>query len=386
MDKKKQIQFNLNNFLLAMSTALDSVEKDVDDVKDGHAKRVAYIALLLAKEFNYEAKGLFDVCAYSFIHNIALKNTGRISKEYCEIGQELANNFPFLTDEKDVIKYHCESYDGSGIFALKADDIPLFSQFIFVADTLDREFDLSNKSIENREKVVNYLQENENKLFSTDMVECIVEFSQCTSFWLDLQNENALLNTIFTTIQDFSITPTFEEVLELTFIFTKIVDEKSALIDKASLMADYYKFEHKDKQTFKIAASVCQVGKLCIPDRIVSKEESLSTSEYEVMKAYPYFTKMILNNILGFSDICSWAGAVQESMSGDGYPYALEGKDLSLKHRLLGALVVYESLISEKTYRKAFSHDSTIETMRQMVNEGKLDKAIVEDISSVLAV
>ncbi len=374
MDKKKQIKFNLNNFLLAMSTALDSVEKDIDDVKEGHSKRVAYIALLLAKEFNYEAKGLFDVCAYSFMHNIALKQTGRVSKEYCEVGQELANKLPFLTNEENIIKYHCEAFNGSGFFGLKSESIPLFSQFINVADTLDREFDLSNKCIDNRQKIINFMQENENRLFSTDMVECLIEFSQKSSFWLDLQNENALMNVIFSNLQDFSIEPTFEEVLELSFIFMTLVDE-------ASKMADYYSFEHKDKETFKIAASLCQIGKLCIPDRIISKQETLSQNEYEVMKAYPYYTKVILNNILGFNDICSWASTLQERIDGSGYPFKKEANELSLKHRLLASLVVFESLVSPQPYRNAFEKE---EAITLMLEDSSLDKTIINDIKACL--
>lgn len=34
-------------------------------------------------------------------------------------------NFPFLTDHKNIIKYHHENYDGSGFFGLKGDEIPL---------------------------------------------------------------------------------------------------------------------------------------------------------------------------------------------------------------------------------------------------------------------
>ena len=45
MNKKKQMQFNLNNFLLATSIALDFVSKDRYKISLGHAKRVAYIAL-----------------------------------------------------------------------------------------------------------------------------------------------------------------------------------------------------------------------------------------------------------------------------------------------------------------------------------------------------
>ena len=53
MDKKKQMQFNLNNFLLATSIALDFVSKDRYKISLGHAKRVAYIALNIGIKMDF---------------------------------------------------------------------------------------------------------------------------------------------------------------------------------------------------------------------------------------------------------------------------------------------------------------------------------------------
>lgn len=119
MDKKRQIQFNLNNFLLALSYPLDAIENEYYNTDLKHSKKIAFIALKLAKEFNYEKEYLSDICSYSLIHNIALKETTKREKEYCLLGEEYIKSFPFLTDEKEIIKYHCEHYDGSGVFGLK---------------------------------------------------------------------------------------------------------------------------------------------------------------------------------------------------------------------------------------------------------------------------
>ncbi|WP_044418700.1 HD-GYP domain-containing protein [Halarcobacter anaerophilus] len=385
MDKKKEMLFNLNNFLLAMSTALDEVEKEVYKVSCFHSKRVAYLALKLAKEFNFEKEGLSDICSFALLHNIGLKKSLKKGKAYCLLGEEYSSRFPFLTDEKNIIKYHCEYYDGSGIFGLKGDEIPLFSQFLAFADTLDTKFDLSKKDINNRKEILEFVKKSENTLFSTDMVECFFEFSEVESFWLDLQNEQELLTYIFSSLFDFSIPLKFEDVLSLSSIFHELIDNNSNLISNCSKMADFYNFDHKDKQTFLIAASLANIGKFFIPSKILEKKDTLELNEYTQIKAYPYYTKKVLSNIIGFSDINNWASTIQEFIDKSGYPFCLEGKDLSLKNRLLTTTNIYTSLITEKTYRAAFSKEEAFKIMDKLSNDKRVDKSIVEDLKSVFS-
>jgi len=384
MDKKKQMAFNLNNFLLSMSQALDSVESRVCNTSENHSKRVAYIALKLALEFNYEKEGLFDICAYSLCHNIALNKTKEINKQYCNLANEYANKLPFVSEQVDVLKYQAEHYDGSGIFGLKEHEIPLFSQFISFANIIDTKFDLSKSSIENREEIISFIKSEENKLFSTDMIECFEEFSSSTSFWLDLQNENEMMTFIFSKLQDFTIALDFEEILEITKIFSSLLADESALLNSCEKLADFYDFEHKDKQVFLIAASLNKLGMFFIDEEVLNKKEELSKNEYELIKSYPYYTKKILSNIIGFADIVSLSSRVQESINGEGYPFNYEAKDLSLKHRLLSILVVYNALLSTKFYRKAYCHEEAIEIMNEMANKGQLDSSIIRDIDEVL--
>ncbi|XOB60772.1 HD-GYP domain-containing protein [Campylobacterota bacterium DY0563] len=383
MDKKRQIQFNLNNFLLALSYPLDAIENHYYNTDLIHSKKIAFIALKLAKEFNYEEKYLSDICSYSLIHNIALKQTNKKGKEYCLLGEEYIKSFPFLTDEKDIIKYHCEHYDGSGTFGLKGDEIPLFSQFIAFVDIIDTQFNLSTKDISNREKIIDLVKKNELVLFSSDIVECFMEFSEVESFWLDLQNEQEMLTYIFSSLFDYTQALDFEDILSMTSIFYKIIDKESRLLENCEKVADFYNFDHKDKQTFLIAASLSNIGKFFISQKLIDKDIVLEPYEHKQIKAYPYYTNKTLSNIIGFSDINTWATRVQEFIDGSGYPYSFEGKDLSLKDRLLSITNIYSSLTSEKKYRDAFSNIEAIKVLETFAKEGKIDKAISEDFKKI---
>ncbi|WP_320034078.1 HD domain-containing phosphohydrolase [Halarcobacter sp.] len=383
MDKKRQIQFNLNNFLLALSYPLDAIENHYYNTDLIHSKKIAFIALKLAKEFNYEEKYLSDICSYSLIHNIALKQTNKKGKEYCLLGEEYIKSFPFLTNEEDIIKYHCEHYDGSGTFGLKGDEIPLFSQFIAFVDIIDTQFNLSTKDISNREKIIDFVKKNELVLFSSDIVECFMEFSEVESFWLDLQNEQEMLTFIFSSLFDYTQALDFEQILSMTTIFYKMMDGESNLLENCEKVADFYNFDHKDKQTFLIAASLTNIGKFFVPQKLVEKSTVLEPNEHKKIKAYPYYTNKTLSNVIGFADINTWASRIQEFVDGSGYPYCLESKDLSLKDRLLCVINIYSSLTSQKKYRDAFSKDEAIKVLESFAHNGKIDKAIAKDFNKI---
>lgn len=381
MDKKKQIAFNLNNFLLSTSNALDSLESQLFNTSSNHSKRVAYISLKLAQEFNYGPEKLFDLCAFSLMHNIGFVKNDDKNKEYCELANLNSTCLPFLENREEVLKYQCENYDGSGLYGLKADEIPLFSQFISFADFIDTKFSLDNLSIENREDIIEFVKKNETKLFSEDIVECFLMFSEKTSFWLDLQSEHEILTFIFSTIHDYTTAIDFQIMLEYSSIFHR--KDNSLFLSNCKKSLEYYSFDHKDEQTFLIAASFYDIGKLFIPQKILNKKEKLTKSEYEFIKSYPYLTKKTLNNIMGFNDITTWASRVQETNDSLGYPFGLGTKDLSFKDRLLRALVVYNSLVNDNSYREGFSHNDAIYLMKELGEKEKLDISIVNDLDEV---
>lgn len=381
MDKKKQIQFNLNNFLLSISLVLDLVEKDIKGTKKNHTKRVAFIALKIAQKFELSPQEMGDLCSYCLIHNISLSKNNDYTKEYYELAQKLSNKLPFLCQYNDILKYHQENYDGSGLYGLKENDIPFLSQIISFSHTIDTNFDLSGDDIERKKKVFEFIENNEDKLFSKDISDMFIEIASSIDFWMDIQSENDILFFIFSSLHDFTITPTFEEVLKYTSIFTVLNDENKNLLDKCEAMADFYKFDHKDKYTFLIAASLYNIGKLAIPTNILKKTDKLDENEFEIIKTYPYYTKKVLSNLMGFNDISSWASRVQERIDGEGYPYKLSGKDLSLKDRLMAALNVYQSLTTKKSFRDKLTHKEAIAIMLELAQKNILDKTIIEDIN-----
>lgn len=198
------MNFNLNDFLGALSSSLDFVEIDLLGASSNHSKRVVYISLKIAGEFCFTDDEKFDLCSFALLHDNGLcaealqveppreakKNTIQQLERYtvhCDIGEENVRDFPFFTNIRNVIKYHHENYDGSGIFGLKGDEIPLMSQIIALADTVDNLFHFETPSIENRKKIIDFISKKQNIFYSEALVNTFLKVSSNTSFWLDLQ-------------------------------------------------------------------------------------------------------------------------------------------------------------------------------------------------------
>lgn len=383
MDKKKQMQFNLNNFLLSTSIALDFVSKYRYKISLGHSKRVAFIALNIGIKMDLSPEELSDLCAYSLLSSIGLNQSSN-DKEFCEISNECAKEFPFLNENENILLYQREKIDGSGIFGLKNEEIPLFSQIIFLAKTLDVMYDFGKENIKNRFDAIEFVKDKLDIYFSRQIIENFFECVRDVSFWQDMLNEQDTMMFIYASLHDFTKPLDFEDILKMTTIFHKIENPQSKLIELAEIMSDFYEFEHKDKLTFLIASSLCNIGKLALSKDLLEKVDDLDIYEIEKIRTYPYYTKKILQNIIGFSDITSWAVKVQERLDGTGYLSGLYAKDLNFKDRLLQTLNAYNALRENRVYREFFSHDEAIEILKFEVSENRFDMAIVEDLDRVL--
>lgn len=127
------------------------------------------------------------------------------------------------------------------------------------------------------------------------------------------------------------------------------------------------------------------MGKLSVPDEILKKPASLSDEEYAVIKRHPEWGERLLSELGGFS------GAVRrlvlnhhERLDGSGYPGCLKGEALDLETRILAVCDVYDALISNRVYRKAFSHDEAVAILETEAGS-KLDRRCVATLLRLLS-
>ncbi|KGG80891.1 HD family phosphohydrolase [Caloranaerobacter azorensis H53214] len=402
------MKFNLNEFLLAVSWALDFVETDILGVSLNHSKRVAYISLKMAEEIGMRPEEIFDLVSLALLHdnsisekaihdtiqnkNIDILSSIESCRKHCIISEENLKNYPFLTNVEGVILYHHENYDGSGFFGKKEDSIPLMSQIISLADTLDLKFDLKNSYFKNRNEILSFVKANENKLFSSRLVNTFLKISENTGFWLDLKDEH-IIRALKSNLPLFSKNLNLEKIHDITKVFSKIIDSKSkftlehsyGLSLKVSEMSDYYNKDREEKLKLIIAADLHDLGKLAIPNSILDKNGKLTEREFDIIKTHTYYTRIVLSEISGFEEITEWAANHHEKLDGSGYPFGKNDRQLDFNSRLMACLDIYQALTEERPYRKPIPHYKAIEILKQMAYDGAIDITIVDDIDKVFS-
>ncbi|MFZ4709472.1 MAG: HD-GYP domain-containing protein, partial [Zwartia sp.] len=116
------------------------------------------------------------------------------------------------------------------------------------------------------------------------------------------------------------------------------------------------------------AAPLHDLGKIGIPDAILLKNGPLSSDEWTVMKTHALIGESVLDVLElerdGASDVIAKAiriaGGHHEKWDGTGYPRGLAGDAIPLEARIMSLADMYDALLSERPYKKAWSHDEAV--------------------------
>ena len=116
------------------------------------------------------------------------------------------------------------------------------------------------------------------------------------------------------------------------------------------------------------AAPLHDIGKIGIPDAILLKNGPLSSDEWTVMKTHALIGESVLDVLElerdGASDVIAKAiriaGGHHEKWDGTGYPRGLAGDAIPLEARIMSLADMYDALMSERPYKKAWSHDEAV--------------------------
>jgi len=135
----------------------------------------------------------------------------------------------------------------------------------------------------------------------------------------------------------------------------------------AALIAEgIYEDEIKkwDIDFFLASAQLHDVGKIAISDLVLNKPAKLSPEEFEVMKSHVTVGVAAIKKIMRNADEHAFldhalliVGAHHEKWDGTGYPAGLSGENIPLEGRLMAIADVYDALIAERPYKKAFTHE-----------------------------
>ncbi len=116
------------------------------------------------------------------------------------------------------------------------------------------------------------------------------------------------------------------------------------------------------------SAILHDVGKIGIPREILQKPGKLTEAEFEIIKRHPVEGEKIVKPIN--PEAAKIIRHHHEHWDGSGYPDRLKGEEIPLLSRIITVADVFDALITDRTYRKAFDQEKAIRIMKE--GSGKL--------------
>jgi putative two-component system response regulator len=144
-----------------------------------------------------------------------------------------------------------------------------------------------------------------------------------------------------------------------------------------------------DVEKIVSSARMHDLGKISITDIIMNKPGKLTDDEFEIMKTHAREGERIIDEIIAqtgegefLRNARLFAGSHHERWDGKGYPNGLKGFEIPLQGRIMAIVDVYDALVSERPYKKAFDDEEAVQII--MSNAGThYDPVIAEVFLSV---
>ena len=115
-------------------------------------------------------------------------------------------------------------------------------------------------------------------------------------------------------------------------------------------------FSEKELGDLELAALLHDVGKIAVPESILNKPGKLTDEEFKLIKEHPARGEAILSPVIELKEISRVVRAHHERYDGRGYPDRLKGREIPIGARIMTIADTYDSITSERPYRKAASH------------------------------
>ncbi len=129
--------------------------------------------------------------------------------------------------------------------------------------------------------------------------------------------------------------------------------------------------------TIRAASLLHDIGKVGIPDSILSKEGPLTDEEWEPVKIHPKLGVEILRHIIDLVNCLPSILHHHEHYNGRGYPSGLKGDSIPLEGRILAIADAYDAMTSPRPYRKQLPAQSALEELRRCAGT-QFDPKLVE--------
>jgi HD-GYP domain-containing protein (c-di-GMP phosphodiesterase class II) len=145
----------------------------------------------------------------------------------------------------------------------------------------------------------------------------------------------------------------------------------------AATFGELVNLSPEEMKKFILATELHDIGKVVIPDQVISKMEALTPEEFEVIKKHPETGYRIAKATPETAHIAEYILHSHERWDGKGYPRGLKEEKIPLISRMIFILDAYDAMTYDRYYRRALSKEDAVLELKK--NAGtQFDPELVE--------
>ena len=136
-------------------------------------------------------------------------------------------------------------------------------------------------------------------------------------------------------------------------------------------LARHLNVSEKEIEEVRLAAVLHDVGKIGVPERLLNKPGPLDADEFEQMKQHSVLGAKILEPLRSIQNIQKIVRHHHERWDGSGYPDGLKGETIPLASRMIGIADAYDTMVTERTYKRSRTRQEAYEERSEERRVGK---------------
>ena len=377
------------DLLVSVTEALDLVSNVLVD----HHKKVAYLSLQIASEMDLSTEQQRQVAVAALLHDIgaisldermqALEFELTDTQAHSERGAQLMGMFPPLSAEAEIIRHHHAHWDCAEADQPCGEDVPLTCHVVHLADRISVLLGERKTILPRSQEITERITGLSGTLFAPQVVDPFAALAHKESFWLDAVSPS--LGTLLRRrIRLAPVELNLDGLTELANVFRRIVDYRSrftathssGVAASAETLAGLLGFSERDCQLMRVAGYLHDLGKLAVPNEILDKPAKLTPEEFAVIRSHTYYTSKILEPMGALQTVNEWGALHHERLDGNGYPFHMDKRDLSLGSRIMAVADVFTAITEDRPYREGMTEERALKVLKSMAGHA-LDGSIV---------
>ncbi len=344
-----------------------------------HQRRVAYIAYKIAEGLDFDEYGLNLILQSGLIHDIGLLSETSKLETYKQIidenfealnkhavaGSKIARFFNLHLDVSNAINLHHTPQEKN---------TSVFGNILFLADNIESVY----RSISNPfafDEIYNFIAQKEH-LFNKDMFKVFRNLAQTESFWYALNKKNIDIE-LSRLVRRHKTQATGDFLKRIAYFMAYSSDHITPFFENYSIyikniaMAIGYKMS-LDVDSLVLSSLFAHAGYIFIPTLLLNSPDSLNETDFNIIKAHPYYAKALLDE-LGVDDNIKYPAIYHhEKINKEGYPFKVTIFDDYTE--ILRISTFLAALLQDRPYRISYEYDEA----KNMLNAQEFDKRILD--------